>query len=83
MGVFVQHPSVADTEAHSLAVHFVIAGVAAWDWRDGLFAEITRHSLEVEDILDLVYWFALIRSNSGWSWKKSVCPSGFQAFRDR
>lgn len=82
MGVFVQHPSVAVTGALSLEVHFVIAGITAWDCRDGLFAEIIRHNLEAEEIIDLVYWFAPIRSDSGWSWKKPVCPGGFQTFRD-
>ena len=83
MGVFVQYSSVAGTETHSVAVHFVIASSTGWDWRDGLFAEKIRHSLEVEEIIDLVYWFALIRSDSGWSWKKPVCSGGFQTFRDR
>jgi len=83
MGVFVQYPSVAGTEAHSLAVYFAIADVTTWDWRGGPFTETIRHSLEVEEIIDLVYWFALIRSDSGWSWKQPVCPGGFQTFRDR
>lgn len=78
-----QYPSVAGTEAHSLAVQSVVAGTTAWDWRDGPFAEIIKHSLEAEEVIDLVYCFALIRSGSGWSWKKPVCPGGFQTFRDR
>lgn len=75
------YTSVAGTEGHSLAVHLVIAGITAWDWGDGPFAEIIWRSLE--EIIHLVYWFGLIRSDSWWGWKKPVCPDRFQTFRDR
>lgn len=45
-----------------------------------LFAEKIGHRLVVEEIVDVVYRFALIGSDSGWSWEK---PCGFQTFRDR
>lgn len=61
-----QYLSVTGTGTHSL-LGSSLCGCrrTGHHWRDGLSAEKARHSLEVEEIVDLVYWFTLTRSDSG------------------